>query len=388
VPDPEPSSGGFLEKAGSQARRARFTRDQIRGFLPPGDAKGAFRFPAPYGTTAVRLTNASDCGGTDCVAYVGYSYWRNTNNHVGDSTMLIFLGLDRSAGGPGPSLISYDKSTDRVENLGPLFPDFSRFSYATGEGWYFSATKPYALYVYLVGDGRLSRYDVLGRRFEREAAMDLGDCPRPNVCPADAAFILQPHSSDDDAVHSATVQDASFSALGCVIYRSPRRQFQFYAPPEGFALDECHIDKSGRWLILQEVDHNGLTQNRVVDVRHGTVTTIDDPDGALGHLDMGYGYAVGADNFNPLPNATILLKFPVGAPSGRSAPWCTPTSAGTSWPPITSRTATHCAHRRSRSTRAAATPAACRTWRMKSSAFRSIRLETPTDRSTCSSWAR
>jgi hypothetical protein len=98
-----------------------------------------------------------------------------------------------------------------------------------------------------------------------------------------------------------------------VIYRSPRRQFQFYAPPEGFALDECHIDKSGRWLILQEVDHNGLTQNRVVDVRHGTVTTIDDPDGALGHLDMGYGYAVGADNFNPLPNATILLKFPVAS---------------------------------------------------------------------------
>jgi len=31
----------------------------------------------------------------------------------------------------------------------------------------------------------------------------------------------------------------------------------------------------------------------------------------LGHLDMGFGYAVGADNWNPLPNATILLKFPV-----------------------------------------------------------------------------
>ncbi len=26
---------------------------------------------------------------------------------------------------------------------------------------------------------------------------------------------------------------------------------------------------------------------------------------------MGYGYAVGADNYNGLPNATILLKFPV-----------------------------------------------------------------------------
>jgi hypothetical protein len=26
---------------------------------------------------------------------------------------------------------------------------------------------------------------------------------------------------------------------------------------------------------------------------------------------MGFGYAVGADNYNPKPNATILLKFPV-----------------------------------------------------------------------------
>jgi len=311
VPDPSPSSGGFLEKAGSQGRRARFTRDQIRGFLPPGEARGVFRFPPPYGTTAVRLTNAGDCAGTDCVAYVGYSYWRNTNNHIGRPTMLIFLGLDRNAGGPGPSLISYDKRADRVQNLGPLFPDSSTFSYATGEGWYFSARQPYALYVYLVGDRRLWRYDVQLRRFEGVPAMDLGACPRPNVCPASAAFILQPHSSDDDAVHSATVQDVSFSALGCVVYRSAGREFQFYAPPNGFVLDECHIDKSGRWLMLLEVDRNGLTQNRVVDVQRGTATTIDDPNGALGHLDMGYGYAVGADNFNTLPNATILLRFPV-----------------------------------------------------------------------------
>ncbi|HET9267724.1 MAG TPA: hypothetical protein VFO31_06150 [Vicinamibacterales bacterium] len=309
--NPPPSSGGFLEKAGSPALRRRFTRAEILGFLPPAEATGAFRFPAPYGTTGVRLTNAADCGGTDCVAYVGYSYWRNSNSHIGRPEMLIVLGLDRSAGGPGPSLISYDKQTDRVRNLGPLFADSSIFSHATGEGWYFSATKPYALYAYLVGDPRLWRYDVQARRFESVPAMDLGRCPRPNVCPANGTFILQPHSSDDDTVHSATVQDASFSALGCVVYRSRFTQFQFYAPRQGFALDECHIDKSGRWLMLQEVDGVGLTQNRVVDVSRRTVVTIDDPNGSLGHLDMGFGYAVGADNFNNLPNATILLKFPV-----------------------------------------------------------------------------
>ena len=43
----------------------------------------------------------------------------------------------------------------------------------------------------------------------------------------------------------------------------------------------------------------------------GKTTTIEDFNGALGHLDMGFGYAVGADTFNPLPNATILLQFPV-----------------------------------------------------------------------------
>src|SRR5215471_17817949 len=174
--DQPPASGGFLEKAGSQIFRTRFTRNQILGFLPANEAKGIFKFPAPYGTSAVRLTNADDCGGTDCLAYVGYSYWRNTNNHVGRPQMLIFLGLDRSAGGPGPSLLSYDKSTDEVQNLGPLFPDTSTFSYATGEGWYFSGSQPTKLYAYLVGTATLRRYDVLSHQFDSPAAMDLGAC--------------------------------------------------------------------------------------------------------------------------------------------------------------------------------------------------------------------
>ena len=314
VPDPPPPYGGFLEKAGSQTYRGRFTRDQILGFLPANEAKGVFKFPAPYATTAVRLTNADDCGGTDCLAYVGYSYWRNTNNHVGRPQMLIFLGLDRSAGGPGPSLLSYDKSTDEVQNLGPLFPSTSTFSYATGEGWYFSGTQATKLYTYLVGDSALWRYDVLSHQFEKTPAMDLKTCRRPTACPSNAAYIFQPHSSDDDSTHSATVQDQNFNGLGCIVYRSTwKRPFQFFPPPKGFDLDECHVDKSGNWLMLLEVNANGSVQNRIVDLNRGTITTISDLNGSLGHLDMGYGYAVGADNFNDLPNATILLKFPVAS---------------------------------------------------------------------------
>jgi hypothetical protein len=226
---------------------------------------------------------------------------------------LIFLGFDRSAGGPGPSVLSYRKDTDQVQNLGPLFPATSVYSYATGEGWYFSGTQPTKLYTYLVGDSQLRRYDVLTHQFDKTPAMDLSTCRKPGVCPANAAYIFQPHSSDDDGTHSATVEDTSFNRLGCVVYKSTGKKFQFFAPLNGFALDECHVDKSGNWLILLEVNANASVQNRIVDLRRGTITTIDDLSGSLGHLDTGYGYAVGADNFNSLPNATILLKFPVAS---------------------------------------------------------------------------
>ena len=310
--DPLPTGEGVLEKSGSPARRARFTRAQIEAFLPPNGAKGTFTFPAPYNTTGVRLTNKDDCAeGQDCLWYVGYSYWRNTNNHVGSAYMYIFLGMDNNRGGGGPTLLRYNKSTDEVQNLGPLFGPESPYSYSTGEGWYFSATLPTRLYTYMVGSPQLRRYDILTRQFETMPALDLSQCPRPEVCPVDAASIIQPHSSDDDAVHSATVQNADWQRTGCVVYQSASQRFGYYAASAGHALDECHVDKSGGWLALLETASDGSRINRILDLRTELITTIRDVDGALGHLDMGFGYAVGADSYNPHPNGTILLKFPV-----------------------------------------------------------------------------
>ena len=312
ITEPPPATGGFLEKAGSPALRARFTRAEIDTFLPANGAKGRFTFPAPYNTEAVRLTNATDCAfGQDCLWYVGYAYWHNTNNHVGSPVMLIFLGMDRNRGGSGPALIAYNKPTDEVQSLGPLFAAESPYSFATGEGWYFSGTLPTSLYTWLPGGTELRRYDVIAKQFEEVPALDLAQCQRPNTCPADAAYLFQPHSSHDDLVHSATVQSASFERLGCVVYRTPGKRFMFFPKPAGYGFDECHIDKSGRWLMLLETTPDGALNNRIIDLRNGSATTIQDVQGGLGHLDMGFGYAVGADNYHPWPNATILLKFPV-----------------------------------------------------------------------------
>ena len=310
VSPPPPPGGGLMEKSGSPALRPRFTTAQINQFLPAAGATGPFVFPPPYNTTGVRLTNSSICaGGLDCLWYVGYSYWRNTNNHIGLADMLIFVGTDPNRGGQGPILLRYDKSSEAVENLGQLFATDSAHYWSTGEGWYFSGTRPTTLYTLVVGDSKLRRFDVLTKQFDPTPAMDLARCPRPRVCPAESAYLIQAHSSDNDLVHSATVQDLDWRRLGCVVSRAGK--FAYYAPQAGSTLDECHVDKSGRWLMLQETRATGADANRVVDLQNGRITVIEDADGALGHLDMGHGYAVGADNFNGLPNATILLTFPV-----------------------------------------------------------------------------
>jgi len=262
-------------------------------------------FPAPYNTQGIRLTDASDCvGSTDCVNSVGDAYGRSINNHVGSDTMLIFLGLDRARGGAGPTLFQYNKVTDQVTNLGPLFDSSSPYSWATGKGWYFSATLPTKLYV---NDGpRLLRYDVLTKTFE--TVLDVSTQPAP-IGPY--TIIWQMHSSNDDRVHSATLKDfATLADLGCFAYQEDTKQF-FYFPQKGFLYDECQIDKSGGWLLIKEKLYASSpnVDNRMIDLTTGVETNLLYQNGAGGHSDNGFGYMVAADNWNSLLNAIRVWKF-------------------------------------------------------------------------------
>ncbi len=303
--------GGFTELATSVAVRAR-----VAPSLPQ---RGPFTFPAPYNTVGARLTNASDCGGNDCVNYVGYSYWRNSNNHVGSDTMLIVITADRARGGAGPTLFSYDKRTDQVAVVGPLFDQASPLSWATGEGWYWSATLPTKLYV---NQGpRLSRYDVLSRQLE--TVFDVAAQFGPD------RYIWQIHSSSDDRVHSATLRSSvTYEMLGCVVYREDTRTFRSF--PKIGDFDECQVDKSGRWLLIKEnVDGVYGEDNRIVDLEAGTETLFLDQEGAAGHSDIGHGYMVAQDNWNSLPGAVRVWSFgqplpgvpPQGALVYRTTDW-------------------------------------------------------------------
>src|SRR5262245_53064920 len=240
-----PAPGGFVEPATSTETRTRV--------VPPLPARGPFTFPAPYNSTGVRLTNASDCGGADCVRYVGYSYWRNINNHVGSNAMLIFLSLDRRLGGGGPTLYRYDKTTDQVTVVGPLFDASHPLSWASGEGWYWSGTQPTKLYVNQ--GAKLLRYDALARSLETvfDASTQFGT----------DKYIWQMHSSADDRVHSATLRSsATYEMLGCLVYRETTRQFSYFARVG--TLDECQVDDSGRWLLIKENADGAAGEDNVV----------------------------------------------------------------------------------------------------------------------------
>ena len=244
--------GGFLDSSTGAGLRPRLSSGQMQSMLPD---RGRFTFPAPYNTQGARITNASDCGGQDCVHAVGYSYWSNMNNHVGSSTILMFVGLERRLGGGGPTLFSYDKNSGQTRNEGALFSLDSPYSWATGEGWYFSGTQPTKLYM---NDGpRMLRYDVRAHTFETVADVSAkfgGD-----------KYIWQMHSSNDDRVHSFTLrQNSDYAMLGCVVaFDSGELR---YFPKKG-DFDECQVDKSGRWLVIKEdVDGKNAEDNRIIDL--------------------------------------------------------------------------------------------------------------------------
>ena len=203
---------------------------------------------------------------------VGYSYWRNMNNHAGSDVVLIFLTLDRAKGGGGPTLLSYDKLTDQVTVVGPLFDASSPLSWATGEGWYWSATLPTILYV--TSGSSLYRYNVNTRQMDLVADTS-------SYFGSDR-YIWQTHVSNDDTILSGTLRDsATYESLGCLVPNGNTSLFSFFAKTGAY--DECQLDKGGRWLVIKEqVDDVYDVDNVIVDLLTGQQATLVDQAGAPG----------------------------------------------------------------------------------------------------------
>jgi hypothetical protein len=317
--------GGFLETQGTGSR-TKYTAPQIAAIVPA--ARGWFTFPAPYGTEAYRLTIADDCQNLDCVNYVGYAYWMNINNHVGSAELQIFLGLDPNRLGTGPNLFRVNKTTNAVTKVGPLFGVGSPYRNHTTETWYWSYLLPND--IYLIEEPthrRLLRYNVSTQAFtevfsivNRVTGCVVGVCDK---------FITQAHSDATDTNHTASlwqsIPNQASVALGCVTYNSSTDVFRFY--PKVGSYDECQLDKSGRWTLLQE-DHNpnasGCATNNSCDDNEmvvfdnttgNQVLNFTGPLNTAGHTHGGFNYIVTQDGHNPQPSATIRWDYQLPTPT-------------------------------------------------------------------------
>ena len=288
--------GGFMEADGSAAR-APLAVASVK--LP--SSRGSFSFPAPYNTEGVRVTVPSDCGGQDCLDMT-YNYWKNMSNSAGSDTMYVFIGLNKARGGQGPTLFKYTKSTGELAEVGPLFAANDPLGHNTTEGWYFSYGMPTK--IYLQETSKLERYDVLSH--SKETVFD-------STSQYPGTVIHQTNSSNDDDVHSATLENASTYAVeGCIAYKESTKHFYFFAAQGKF--DECQIDKGGRYLEIKEklsadtcasCDEDDVIE----DLETGKQQVVLDKDGAGGHSDLGYGAMVASDNWNTQPNAWRVWQF-------------------------------------------------------------------------------
>ena len=282
--------GGFMEQDDAAAR-TQVTAAHVS--LP--SSRGSFTFPAPYDTHGVRLTVPADCGGQDCLDMT-YNYWKNMSNSAGSDTMYVFVGLNKARGGQGPTLFRFTKSTGALSEVGPLFPASNALSKADSEGWYFSYGLPTK--IYLQQGSKLERYDILSKQIE--TVFD-------STTKYPGTVIHQTNSSNDDDVHSATLQNAStYKDEGCIAYQSSTKKWWFFAATAGY--DECQIDKSGKFLEVKEkLPQDTCTScdedDLIIELATGRQQVVLDKDGAGGHSDLGYGYMVASDNWNTEANA-------------------------------------------------------------------------------------
>ncbi len=239
------------------------------------DAGGTFTDPT-FGTTLMRLTDAAD--GDD--NQVAYSYWPTFNL---DGTRAAV-----NTGALGFTLIDFDPAaftagSRRALPASPTGP--VQFEDATWSG-----VDPDVLYAHTLG-GRLYAYDAGDDSYT--LVKDLNE-----ALPGE--YQWQMSKSIDDQVFAFTRRDSSdYSVVGWVVYQ--RATDTVIADPgPGGGLDEVHVDKTGRYLLVATgASGAGVVEGQVHDLQAETVEDLvdDGPDYNPGHYDLGHGNLIGNDNW-------------------------------------------------------------------------------------------
>ena len=226
---------------------------------PGNEPPAASQPPLQHGL--VQITDASD--GT--LVPRTYSYWPNAL--IREDGIYCFF--------PFTDGVRFFRIRDRIiDRLGHLVSALGE----TGEGRYWNHDG----FLYYVVGPQLKRFNPLNG--DTQTVFDIAAL-HPNC------RLWQCHSSDDGRTHSGTVQqivaDGAYPSIASIV--SNIGSVTIF-PAQG-QLDESHLDRSGRFLVILE-NHD----NRIIDLETGDSTVIADAEGAVAHADCGDGFIVGEDN--------------------------------------------------------------------------------------------
>jgi cysteine-rich repeat protein len=248
--------------------------------LPPLPAAGGTLVDPTFGTTILRVTDATTYDGKSCGT--AYSYWPTFNR---TSTRLWALC------GTNGVLFDFAPATLALSNRRPLFASPPPGGYAVAEDTIWSGIDPDVLFTH--DATRLWAYDVTTGVFT--LVKDL-TALQPGL------LLHQMSRSVDDDVFAFTTKKATNGAVtGYVVYRRSTDSYPVHVATT--QLDEVQIDKSGRYLLVKtglSANPGTVIRNRVIDVVTGAVEELTDgtPDFAVGHSDSGVGTVVGYDRWN------------------------------------------------------------------------------------------
>jgi hypothetical protein len=279
-PTVDAAADGATPVSGCVARTTGFVTDREVHPEPPLPAlphAGGTLVDPTFGTTILRVTDASDC--MDCS--VAYSYWPTFNR----SSTRLQIGSDAGAG----LLYRFDPATLAVSAREPLFP-----KNAPGGGTPFqedaiwSGTDPDVLFAH--EGARLWAYDVASHEYT--LLRDFGTM-------FTGQYLWQMSRSLDDDVFAFALRDsASYAFVGYAVWR--RSTDTILLDESTSQLDEVQVDKDGKFLVVKTGQSgHGVIEVRVADLTTGTFADLTDdaPDFAPGHSDNGHGIVVGADNW-------------------------------------------------------------------------------------------
>lgn len=248
--------------------------------LPPLPAAGGTLVDPTFGTTILRVTDATTYPGKSCGT--AYSYWPTFNR---TSTRLLALC------GSNGVLFDFAPATLALSNQRPLFAAPPPGGYAVAEDTIWSGIDPNVLFTH--GATRLWAYDVTTGVFT--LVKDL-TALQPGL------LLHQMSRSVDDDVFAFTTKNATNGDVtGYVVYRRSTDSYPVHVATT--QLDEVQLDKAGRYLLVKtglSSNPGTVIRNRVVDVVTGAIEDLTDgtPDFAVGHSDNGVGIVVGYDHWN------------------------------------------------------------------------------------------